>query len=326
MTTPANLAAWLLTLASGAFTACAATCPGGPYGFPIPDGAQATHLDNALPLDEFNHFGTLSANVEGALWRSGSLYVSEFGEGAHPPPSRILQITGNQPGVVFAADAGTNGLATDAAGMLHGASHQVGGIVRFGLPGQEPTVVVGSYKGVRFNSPNDLTFRSDGTIYFTDPTWQAPQPAPQKRTRVYRVAPGAGNAKVVDDQRDQPNGITLSPDEQALYVSARDGLYRYAVAPDGSAGPAVRFAPQISQGDGMVVDCAGNLYVTSTDVVVLDPAGLEIGRIVMPVGAGQITNLAFGGPKRKTLYITAMGSGSARGVFKVKLDVPGLPY
>lgn len=324
--TPAAKAAALLMLACGAGSATAAICPGGPYSFPIPDGAQAVHLDNALPLDEFNHFGALDANVEGALWRGGSVFVSEFGEGTQPPPSRILQITGNQPGVVFAADAGTNGLATDAAGVLYGASHKIGGIVRFDLPGQEPTVLVGSYRGARFNSPNDLTFRSDGTVYFTDPTWQAPQPAPQKRTRVYRVEPGSGSAKVVDDQRDQPNGITLSPDEQTLYVSARDGLYRYAVAPDGSAGPAVHFATQIRDGDGMVVDCAGNLYVTSTDVVVLDPAGLEIGRIVMPVGAGQITNVAFGGPKRKTLYITAMGSGQARGVFKVKLAVPGLPY
>lgn len=214
--TPAAKAAALLMLACGAGSATAAICPGGPYSFPIPDGAQAVHLDNALLLDEFNHFGALDANVEGALWRGGSVFVSEFGAGTQPPPSRILQITGNQPGVVFAADAGTNGLATDAAGVLYGASHKIGGIVHF--------------------------------------------------------------------------------------------------------------ATQIRDGDGMVVDCAGNLYVTSTDVVVLDPAGLEIGRIVMPVGAGQITNVAFGGPKRKTLYITAMGSGQARGVFKVKLAVPGLPY
>jgi gluconolactonase len=76
----------------------------------------------------------------------------------------------------------------------------------------------------------------------------------------------------------------------------------------------------------MVVDCAGNLYVTSTDVIVLDPAGSEIARLHMPDGAGSVTNVAFGGAHRKTLFITAMGSGSGRGVFKVDLKVPGLPY
>jgi gluconolactonase len=324
----------LSMLASGASLAPARTtaaplawsCPAGPFGKPIPDGAVVTHLDNALPSDEFNHFGTLSANVEGPVWRGGSLYISEFGDGPNPPPTRVLQVTGDAPGVVFDATAGTNGLAVDRAGVLHGASHKVGGIVRFGAPGDEPTVVIGSFKGRRFNSPNDLAFRSDGTLYFTDPTWQAPVPPPQNRTRVYRLAPGAQAATVVDDRRLQPNGITLSPDEKTLYLSAQDGLFRYAVAADGSVGPADRFAREITGGDGMVVDCAGNLYVTSGDVIVLNPKGKEIGRLSLPAGAGAVTNVAFGGAHRKTLFITAMGVGQGRGVFKVELAVPGLPY
>jgi gluconolactonase len=316
----AALAASVTTVVGNARAAW--TCPAGPFGHPVPPGAQIAHLDNALPRDAFNQNGNLNANVEGPVWMAGSLYVSEFGQGANPPPSRVLQITG----VVFMATAGTNGLATNPAGKLYGASHKVGGIVRFGAAGAEPTVIVSGYQGVRFNSPNDLTFRSDGTLYFTDPSWQASNPPPQAQTRVYRVAPGSHKAQVIDANRSQPNGVTLSPDEKTLYLSSLDGLYKYAVAADGSVGPGKRFASQIGGADGMVVDCAGNLYVTSTDVIVLNPAGQEIDRLHMPAGAGSVTNVAFGGAKRKTLFITAMGQGSGRGVFKVDLKVPGMPY
>jgi gluconolactonase len=302
------------------------TCPGGPFGDPIPDGAQITRIDNALPLDAFNLFGALDANVEGPVWKAGALYFSEFGAGANPPPTRVIQLKGGNPGTVFLDDAGTNGLAVDRGGRLYGASHKVGGIVRLGAAGDRPAVVVDRFKGQRFNSPNDLTIRSDGTIYFTDPTWQAPVPPPQAKTRVYRLPPGASAATVVDDRRLQPNGITLSPDEKTLYVSSAEGLFRYKVAADGSVGQPVRFAPQILGADGMVADCAGNLYVTSTDVVVLDPTGAGIGRLRLPAGAGTATNLAFGGSNHRTLFITAMGLGAARGLFKVELGVPGLPY
>ena len=157
-------AAALPAIAAPAPTGLAWSCPDGPFGKPVPDGAKVTRLDKALPSD---------ANVEGPVWLSGALFVSEFGEGANPPPTRVLQIVAGV-GVVYAADAGTNGLAADSAGRLHGASHKLGAIVRFGLPGAEPKVIVAGYKGQRFNSPNDLAIRSDGTIYFTDPTWQAP--------------------------------------------------------------------------------------------------------------------------------------------------------
>lgn len=300
-------------------------CPAGPFSSkPVPDNAVVTRLGSALPNDGYQaQFG----NVEGAVWLDGSLYVSEFGPGDNPPPTRILQITGNAAGVVVAAAAGTNGLALDRSGRLYGASHKVGGIVRFDLPGANETVVVNSYNGSRFNSPNDLTFRSDGTLYFTDPNWQAASPNPQSRTRVYRVAAGSSNAIVVDENRSNPNGITLSPDERTLYLTAQDGLFKYAVAADGSVGAAEQFAAGVvSGGDGMVVDCAGNLYVTNSDVIVLDPNGTEVGRLRMPSGAGQVTNVAFGGSDRKTLFITAMGAGNARGVYKVDLAVPGHPY
>ena len=78
--------------------------------------------------------------------------------------------------------------------------------------------------------------------------------------------------------------------------------------------------------DGMRMDCAGNLYATAAQrVVVLDPNGAEIGSIAVPQ-AESVTNVAFGGPEQRTLFITSMGSGTQRGVFRVELNVPGLPY
>jgi gluconolactonase len=209
--------------------------------------------------------------------------------------------------------------------VLYGASQKAGGIETF-VPGQVPSVIVNRYLGKRFNSPNDLTIRSDGTIYFTDPTYQAPQPFPQAMTRVYRVAPGTHAVTVVDASRTQPNGITLSPDEKTLYLATAAGLYTYAVNADGTTGPAVAFAPQVPSGDGMVVDCAGNLYVASTDIVILNPSGQTVATLPMPAGGEKVTNVAFGGADHKTLFITAMGPGTARGVYTVKLNVPGRPY
>ncbi len=301
------------------------TCPAGPFGNPVPSGAAITHLALALPSDAYNDFGTLNANVEGPVWRNGSLFVSEFGGGPNPEQSRVLKITGGV-GTVFNATAGTNGLAVDSTGALYGASQKVGGIVRFATAGVAPRVIVDRYLGKRFNSPNDLTIRSDGTIYFTDPTYQAPVPAPQAQTRVYRVAPVTHAISVIDANRTQPNGITLSPDEHTLYLATKAGLYAYAVNADGTVGPPVPFATQVPSGDGMVVDCAGNLYVASTNVVIVSPSGQTIGQLPMPAGAGTITNVAFGGADRRTLFITAMGRGAGRGVFKVGLNVPGLPY
>lgn len=104
-------------------------------------------------------------------------------------------------------------------------------------------------------------------------------------------------------------------------------MFKYTVAADGSVGTAEHFgAGVVSSGDGMVVDCAGNLYVTSTDVIILSPEGKEVGRIRMPSGDGTVINVSFGGGDRKTLFITAMGSDGARGVYKVDVAIPGHPY
>src|SRR5262249_10285920 len=154
---------------------------------------------------------------------------------------------------------------------------------------------------------------SDGTIYFTDPDYQAPSPRPQTATRVYRLPPGATTPVVVDANQPQPNGITLSLDEKSLYLTTSQGLYRYTVNTDGSTGTATRIAMNdVSSGDGMAIDCAGSLYVASNQqVIVVNPAGsgTKLGSVAV-TGVSSVTNLAFGGANHQTLYVSGQGNGN----------------
>ncbi len=306
------------------------TCPSGPFTAPTPSQVTLTKVTGVPPFDSFNNNGNNFGNIEGACWFSDALYVSEIGSTPNPPPSRILRTTGTV-GIAF-PDSGTNGLAIDTMGRLIGASHKVGGIVAFNLTNMTSTTIVSAYMGNRFNSPNDLTVRSDGTIYFTDPDYQAPSSRPQAMNRVYRVPPGSTTPTVVDAGRSQPNGITLSLDESTLYVADSQGLWKYAVATDGTTGAATRIAQSaVSTGDGMGIDCAGNLYVASNQqVVVVNPAGsgTSLGTIAL-TGVQSVTNIAFGGANHQTLYVTGLGNGmggSAMGLYRADMPLPGMPF
>jgi gluconolactonase len=280
-------------------------------------------IAGAPPSDAFNNQGNDFGIIEGPVWREAALYFSEFGSGA-TPNSRILRVTGDGQVTIAIADAGTNGLALDNAGQLLGANHELGAITRISLPGGASTSLVTEFMGERFNSPNDIAVRKDGNLYFTDPGYQAPSPQPQSATRVYRVAPSATTATAVVEGRQNPNGIALSPDGNTLYVGASDGVFSYPVMADGAVGSGTRLTGTST--DGMAVDCAGNLYLTSNaEIVAVSPAGMELGRFTVS-GIQSVTNVAFGGPERKTLYITSLGSGTQRGLFRVDVANPGFPY
>lgn len=257
--------------------------------------------------------------VEGPVWVGDALYVSHFGAGP-TPDARIYRVTAS--GVSVARDdAGTNGLALAPDGRIYAGSHGLGAVVAFDPSSfAEPTVIVGTYEGARFNGPNDLVVRSDGTIYFTDPDYQAPSRRPQSATRVYRFAPG-GAVEVIADDLDQPNGIALSLDERSLFVGHTRGLRRYPLDASGAIAGAPSAYGGISGGvDGLGRDCAGDLWVTNQNaVVVLDASGEELGRL-SAVGA---TNVAFGGADGRTLYVTAGGDPPA--LYTARLDVAGLP-
>jgi gluconolactonase len=310
-----------------------AVCPLGPFpSDPIPSGATPTQVAGVPPSDAFNNTLNNFTTVEGPVWIGDALYVSEFPGNPNPPPSRILKV-GSSSGVsVAVAASGSNGLAVDRNGNLFGAVHQDGSISRFDLSSGARVAIATTYMGTRFNSPNDLAIRSDGTIYFSDPDYQAPSPRPQTATRVYRIAPGTGAVSVVDSTLTQPNGVTLSLDESTLFVSSNNGIHKYPVLTDGSTGPGTVFpqSPNMSLNvDGMAIDCAGNLYgavIGTGNVVVLSPSGAQVGTLLTVTNMANVTNVAFGGSDHKTLYVTAQGSSGHQGLFQVRLSIPGMPY
>jgi gluconolactonase len=306
-------------------------CPVGPFPTPVPADAIATRIEGLPPLDTFNDNGNTRTNLEGPVWIDGTLYVSEF-PFQPAPTTRILALDLTTDKVsVAATNVGTNGLAVDMSGALIAADHKQGAIVRMRFPLGMTEVLASGYDGKRFNSPNDLAARSDGTIYFSDPDYQAPSIHPQQSTRAYRLPAGANAASepvVIDESRSEPNGVTLSADERTLYISGSDGVFSYPVQPDGTVTPGsgTRLNAYNGSADGLGMDCAGNLYIAAPQrVVVLSAAGMPVGAIAMDQ-AESVTNVAFGGPERKTLFITSMGTGDKRGVFRVELNVPGLPY
>jgi gluconolactonase len=306
----------------------------------IPNGSTGTRIANAPPSDTFNGSGNNFTNVEGPVWITDALYVSEIQNqnGSGAPPSRILKIdASDNVSVAFPsiADTGTNGLAVDKNGNIVSANHGIGGIVRFALPSGAMTTLIGMYNGKRFNSPNDLTIRSDGTIYFTDLCcFQAPNPPPQGNNAnwAYMLPPGGTAATAILTNVSNPNGITLSLDQTTLFVGNGGGVFKYSVNSDGSIGATATHVDPTDLDnngvDGMTIDCAGNLYavrINQHDIIVVSPSNTKVGQIVFP-GSGQLTNVAFGGTNHQTLYATAQGTGTQRGVFKLAMPLPGMPY
>jgi gluconolactonase len=188
----------------------------------------------------------------------------------------------------------------------------------------EAETLVDSWEGLRLNSPNDVVRRSDGSVWFTDPSYghlQGFRPQPEVGDRVYRYDPALDELAVVADSFDKPNGIAFSPDESTLYV-ADNGAPHHLVAFDVLGGRRLdreRVLAVSTPGhpDGLKVDSAGRIYTTSGGgVQVLDPGGHLVDEIDLP-GA---VNFAFGGPGRDVLYVTA-----DEAVWSVQLDARGAP-
>jgi gluconolactonase len=299
-------------------------CPPGPFGAPLPANPTVQRL---FTLNDNGFF-----NFEGPVWTGNALFFSEIGGGNNPPPARVNRYVPGaadfERGVI--ENSGSNGMALDAAGNLIAATHDVGAISTFQVAGGgRGTFGAQTFNGQRFNSPNDLVLRGDGNLYFTDPSFQAPG-NPQGATRVYRIDP-AGTASVVDASLGNPNGITLSPDGNTLYVTSSQGLRRYALAEDGTpdAGTTIPLQQGLQEADGMAMDCAGNIYTTehgARRIRVFDPEGNQLASFGgQGTFANNVTNLAFGGPNRTTLFITTLTQNGG-GMYSVEANVPGLPY
>jgi gluconolactonase len=251
--------------------------------------------------------------TEGTTWNAagGFLLFSDI------PNNKIHKLVPPNTVSVFRADSGkSNGLQFDGAGRLFTAEHWNRRLARTDVDGKI-VVLADKFGGQLLNSPNDVIVRSDGNVYFTDPDYGLEgRPRGVDKRGVYRIDP-KGELTRFDTAMNQPNGIALSPDESVLYVadSASPNVWKWNVAADGSVSGRTKFAD--SNSDGMAVDDAGNVYLTSGGVKVLKPGGGSWGTISVPEGPA---NCAFGGPDRKTLYIAARTS-----IYRVTLAVPGKP-
>jgi gluconolactonase len=255
---------------------------------------------------------------EGPYWRDdGTLVFSDI------PANRIYRWTPADSATVFLEPSGrTNGISADSAGRLLLAQHE-GRVARLNEDGTIDTLAA-SYEGKRLNSPNDLDVFADGSIYFTDPPYGVAQSDRELDfSGVYRLHPD-GTLELLTRELSRPNGIVFSPDQSRLYVadSEETVVHVYDVGADGSISNRRVFADPTdadAEGttDGMEVDEAGNLYTTGPGGVwIYAPDGTCLARIDVP---GQSTNLAFGGPDRKTLFVTTDSA-----VYRTTVTTPGL--
>lgn len=216
------------------------------------------------------------------------------------------------------------GLAFDPAGNLWVADEgaELHGLLRI-TPDREVAIVANDYHGTPLNGANDLVFARDGTLYFSDP-WGSNADRPIGG--FYRRF-ADGRLERIDTELAFPNGVALAPDESAVYLAEtyRNRILRYAINPDGTLGPAERWATTTlpSGPDGMAFDANGDLYVAhygGGSVDIFNPNGQQVDTILVP-GTG-VTNVAFGGENNRTLYITEV---ETRSLYRVRLAVSGLP-
>lgn len=289
--------------------------------------------------------------TEGPVWtRSNSLLFAEI------PGNSIMIWRPGAAATVFmhpsgytgsapygGPEPGSNGMTLDAQGRLTVAGHARRNVWRLEKldPSATVTVLADTYEGKQLNSPNDLVYRSDGSLYFTDPPYGLPTQGDQdpakelKVNGVYRIV-GAANRKpgappdraklqLLIKDLPRPNGIAFSPDEKFLYVDNSEPKklwMRYTVQPDGSLANGTLLYDATADSapgapDGMKVDKEGNIYSAGPGGVwIFSAAGKHMGTIKVPEKVG---NLAWGGSLGKTLYITASTS-----VYSIELGIAGV--
>jgi gluconolactonase len=284
---------------------------------------------------ELEQLGTGFTFTEGPIWNPvGYLLFSDM-------PGDVRRRWDADSGVSEVANPSNkgNGMTIDNDGRLVVCEHVTSSVVRMDPDGKGDgrEVLATHYEGNELNSPNDVVVKSDGAIYFTDPTYGRMPGFGIERDQelafqgVYRIAPGGGDPQLLADDFDQPNGLCFSVDESLLYINdtTRAHIRVFDVQGDGTLANSRVLADGIGSGDlsigdlvdGMKLDERGNVWVTGPGgVCVFDAEGQHIGTVEVPENVG---NLNWGGPDWNQLFIPATTS-----LYRIQCKVSGnrLPY
>ncbi len=270
---------------------------------------------------------TLEKLYGGCRWAEGPVWFNDLGclLWSDIPNQRILRysdtpLDGHGVSVFRSPSNFANGHTRDGQGRLVSCEHGSRRVTRTEMDGTI-TVLADQYQGKRLNSPNDVVVHSDGSIWFTDPTYgilsdyEGYRATPEQPVHgVYRIDP-AGQIALVADDFAQPNGLVFSPDETKLYIAdsafSHDPSFpRHIRVFDVSGGKLSngRVFAHIDAGlpDGIRIDVEGNLWSSAGDGVhCFAPDGTRLGKIFVPE---TVANLTFGGPMRNRLFIAATSS------------------
>ncbi len=229
----------------------------------------------------------------------------------------------------------SNGHTVDRQGRLVSCEHLTRRVTHTNFDGSI-SVIADRVDGKRFNSPNDVVVKSDGSIWFTDPSYGILMDYEGERAEseigachVYRWDPESGEVAVVASDYDKPNGLAFSPDESHLYIADTGGTHtengpahirKHPLNPDGkSLGEGAVFAECMAGFfDGFRCDTAGRIWTSAADGVhCLDASGALIGKVLIPE---FVANVCFGGSKLNRLFIAGTTS-----LYSVYLNVNGVP-
>lgn len=262
--------------------------------------------------------------TEGPVWRGDYLLFSDI------PQNRIVKLQMLREGPVVTTyrfpSGNANGNTLDNSQRLLTCEHSGRRVIMTDADGTIK-VLADAYREKRFNSPNDVVVRSDGSIFFTDPPYGLPGNGTMWRelpfNGVYRIAPD-GEVHLLADDFDRPNGLAFSPDEKILYVNdtVRRHIRSFDVTPDGGITNnrlLIDMAlPEPGAPDGMKVDRKGIIYCTGPGGFwIIDPTGKCLAIIRPPE---LPANLAFGDMDWKSLYLTARTS-----IYRLRLNAAGIP-
>jgi gluconolactonase len=296
--------------------------------FEIHDSRFAHYILDNASLEEL---ATGFRWIEGLVWM-GDARCLLFQDLPRDRTLRWIETAGVS---VYRAPSGyANGQTRDREGRLISCSHRERCLFRTELDGSV-TRLVDRHAGKRLNAPNDVTVKSDGTIWFTDPLYgiqndyEGGIQSSEQRPALYRFDPHTREIRIAADDFDGPNGLAFSPDEQRLYVSEtgdqtsddpRQYIRLFDVNGDGSLRGGEVFHKIVpGYADGLCVDQDGNVWSSAGDGVhCLAPDGTLLGKVLVP---HRVSNLTFGGDFKNRLFI-----GGSQTLYAIFLNRRGVRW